>query len=386
MTSLHDKDVFRHALVEWLDVHADDLTPADHGHGTLDEHLAQFRRVKRSLYDAGFGRYGWPESVGGLGGSPLLRAVVGEEIAARYLTDPGLWSMIEVLAPTVLTFGSPDLVAQMVPPLLRGDETWCQGFSEPGTGSDLASLTCRATKVDGGYLVNGQKVWTSYAQYAERCILLTRTGEPGSAHRGITAFFVDVDSKGLEYRPIEIQNGRREFCEVFYDDVFVPDERLLGEVNGGWKIAMDILPYERSSSFWHRGACFVQRVGALTRQLAAEAGATPDKDDLKALGDAYLSVLAFRCRSRATQYRLAAGEDLGATTSIDKVLVATADQTLFEAARDLLPGSLEFDDHTWAQIWRSEYLYSKAATIYGGTSEVQRNIIARRLLDLGAEA
>jgi alkylation response protein AidB-like acyl-CoA dehydrogenase len=313
----------------------------------------------------------------------MLRAVVGEEVATRDLAEAGFWSMIEVLTPTVITFGSPELVASMVPPVLRGDETWCQGFSEPGTGSDLASLTCRATPTEGGWLVNGQKVWTSFAQLAERCVLLTRTGEPGSAHRGITAFFIDVDSPGLTYRPIEIMNGTLEFCEVFYDDVFVPADRMLGQVGQGWQIAMDVLPYERSTAFWHRGAFLRRRMDQLVATVAAGA---PGAGDARMLGEAFQSVFAFRCRSRATQYRLAAGGQLGAETSIDKILAASAEQLLFDTARELLPGAIAFDEDPEAERWRGEYLYSRAATIYGGTAEIQRNIVARRLLDLGAES
>ena len=368
----------------WLDEHHDELRPSYEGHGTLDAQMEQFCRVKRALFEAGWGRYGWPESVGGLGGPPILRAVVGEEIAARDLTEAGMWSMIEVLAPTVLRFAPAGLTEAMVPALLRGDETWCQGFSEPGAGSDLASLTCRATAVDGGWLVNGQKVWTSYVQYATRCVLLTRTGEPGSGNRGITAFFVDVDSPGITYRPLQIQNGRLEFAEVFYDDVFVPADRLLGDVGQGWQIAMDVLPYERSTAFWHRGALLLHR----TEQLVAAAADSDDggADAARLLGEAYQQVFAFRCRSRTTQHRLAAGEILGPETSIDKILVATAEQTLFDAVRDLLPGVVELDDSPQAEVWRMEHLYSRAATIYGGTAEIQRNIVARRLLDLGAES
>jgi alkylation response protein AidB-like acyl-CoA dehydrogenase len=379
-----ETDVFRREFVAWLDQEADELRPQYDGHGTLDLQMQQFCRVKRTLFDNGWGRYGWPEAVGGLGGAPMLRAVVGEEIAARDLAEAGMWSMIEVLAPTVIHSAPPELVAAMVPPLLRGDETWCQGFSEPGAGSDLASLTCRATPVDGGWLVNGQKLWTSYVQYAQRCVLLTRTGEPGSGHRGITALFVDVDSPGITHRPLEIQNGRLEFAEVFYDDVFVPSDRLLGEVGQGWQIAMDVLPYERSTAFWHRGAFLLHRCGQLVAQVASAHDG--GKDAAAALGEAYQSVFAFRCRSRATQLRLAAGETLGPETSIDKILVATAEQTLFDTMRDLLPGVVEFDDTPEADVWRMEHLYSRAATIYGGTSEVQRNIVARRLLDLGAES
>jgi alkylation response protein AidB-like acyl-CoA dehydrogenase len=373
---------FRRGLVEWLDAHHDELRPAYHGHPDVEDELSQFQRVKRALFDAGWGRLGWPESLGGAGGSPMLRAVVGEEVAIRDIAAPGLWSMIEVLAPTVITFGTPALIAEMIPPLLRGDETWCQGFSEPGSGSDLASLSCRATPADDGWVINGQKVWTSYANLAERCVLLTRTGEPGSAHRGITAFFVDVDTPGITARPIEIQNGNLEFCEVFFDDVHVPTERMLGSVGQGWQIAMDVLPYERSTSFWHRGAYLLGRMDALVAQVAA---GDPAHVDAKLLGEAYQGLVAFRCRSRATQFRIAANQDLGSETSIDKILVATAEQQLFDAVRDLLPGVVEFGTDEASQSWRWEYLYSRAATIYGGTAEVQRNIVARRLLDMGAE-
>ncbi len=382
-TTLSEVSRFRTRLVAWLDAHAGALAPDHAATDDVAAHMAQFCRVKRALFDAEFGRYGWPEWVGGLGGPAMLRAVVGEEVAARDLADPGCWSMIEVLAPTVITFAPRELSQRMIPPLLRGDETWSQGFSEPGTGSDLASLSCRAKPVDGGWVVNGQKVWTSYVQFAQRVVLLTRTGDAASRHRGITAFFVDVDSPGISYSPIEIQNGRQEFAEVFFDDVFVPADRLLGEVDGGWKIAMDILPYERSTAFWHRGAYLHQRVGKLVEQVAGSG--EQGYDAAKALGEAFQGVLAFRCRSCRTQYRISAGEQLGAETSIDKILIAGAEQALYETARDLLPGVLEFDDDQAADDWRSEYLYSKAATIYGGTGEVQRNIVAGRLLELGAE-
>ena len=388
VAGMMDNQTFRREFVTWLDAQANELAPTYRGHGTLELQMQQFSRLKRALFDADWGRYGWPEELGGLGGSAMLRAIVGEEVANRDLAEAGMWSMIEVLVPTVISFAAPALAAIVVPAVLRGDESWCQGFSEPNTGSDLASLACRATAADGGWMLTGQKVWTSYIQFAKRCIVLARTGGPGSAHSGITAFFVDVDSPGITYNPIEIQNGRLEFAEVFYDDVFVPSERVLGEVGGGWRVAMDILPYERSTSFWHRGALLHHRLDQLVAQVADGLVLTPSdaKDDAKALGEAFQAVFSFRCRSLATQRRLAAGQTLGAETSIDKILVASAEQLLFDTARDLLPGVIEFDDDPRSEIWRVEHLYSRAATIYGGTGEIQRNIVARRLLNLGAEA
>ena len=148
----------------------------------------------------------------------------------------------------------------MVPRLLRGDETWCQGFSEPGTGSNLAALSCRATPTGDVWRVTGQKVWTSLAQYAQRCVLLTRTGSPESAHRGITALFVDMDSPGITVRPIETMHGAPEFCEVFFDDVAVPVDRTLGAEGQGWSVAMDLLPFERSTALWHRSAHLHRRL------------------------------------------------------------------------------------------------------------------------------
>jgi alkylation response protein AidB-like acyl-CoA dehydrogenase len=357
---------FRTGLRAWLD--ENDLTPGpDH---SLQGHMQQFARVSRALYDAGWMRYGWAKEVGGLGGPAVLRAIVGEEVVGRRLAEPGPYSMLEVLTPTMIDYAPAELAAEMVPRLLRGEEQWCQGFSEPGSGSDLASLTTRAVQDGDNWIVNGQKVWTSFAQFSTRCILLTRTG-PG--HDGITAFFVDLDTPGITIRPLRTMHDVDEFCEVYYDDVVIPSSRMLGQPGDGWRLAMDLLPYERSTCFWQRIAYLYSRFD----QLIAEA---QDPDE-SALGAAYLALHTLRCRSRATQHRLGDGERLGADTSIDKVLLAGAEQRLYDTVRDLLPGALELDDTPW----RSEYLYSRAATIYGGTAEIQRNIIARRLLDLGKE-
>jgi alkylation response protein AidB-like acyl-CoA dehydrogenase len=376
---------FRTQLHAWLDAHHAELAPRVSLPGTLDERVAQMQRVKSLLFDAGWMRYGWPERVGGLGGSPMLRTELGAALAARDLADPGLFSLIEVLAPTLIDFASPALAAEVVPKLLSGAELWCQGFSEPGTGSDLSSLRCRAVpdgdpRTASAWLIRGQKVWTSLAQYSDRCVLLTRTGPPDSRHRGITAFLVDMHAPGVAVAPLEMINGEREFAEVYFDDVRVPADHMLGELDGGWTVAMNILPHERSSCFWQRIAYLYRRLERLV-ELAPEDDRAAD-----VIGNAYVQLHALRSRSRTTQHRLAAGATLGAETSIDKVLVADAEQATYDAVRRLLPGVVETDDSTEGEGWRIEYLYSRAATIYGGTAEVQRNIIARRLLDLGSEA
>jgi alkylation response protein AidB-like acyl-CoA dehydrogenase len=371
-------DAFRSSVDAWLDRHEAVLTPDHSASDTLDGQMAHLSKVKRHTYDAGWMRWGWPERVGGLGGSTLLRAYLGEALTFRNLVEPGIYSMTEVLAPTMIDYARPELAAVMVPRLLRGDETWCQGFSEPGTGSNLAALSCRATRSGDVWRVSGQKVWTSLAQYADRCVLLARTGTPESAHKGITALFVDMDSPGIDVRPIETMHGAPEFSEVFFEDVEVPAERTLGEEGQGWSVAMDLLPFERSTALWHRAAYLHRRLQRLLEIVR------PHTLDPTAVGEVTQLLAALRARSRATQHRLAAGQHLGPETSIDKVLVATAEQAVFDLVADGLGPEVTMGDDPDSDRWRREFLYSRAATIYGGTAEIQRNIIARRLLDLGS--
>ncbi len=363
-------DDFRRGLRAWLD--QNDLSPGpDH---SLPAHIEQMSRVRQALYDAGWMRYGWPEEVGGLGGSVLMRMIVAEEVLGRNIAEPGPYSMMEVLVPTMISYARPELAAEMVPRYLRGEEHWCQGFSEPGSGSDLASLSTKATQRGDEWVINGQKVWTSFAQFSKRCVLLTRTGTPETPkHEGITAFFIDMDSPGVTVRPLHTMHGVDEFCEVYFDDVVVPANRMLGNPGDGWRLANDLLPFERSTCFWQRISYLFTR---LDRLIAAET----DAGDAE-LGAAYLALHTVRCRSARTQHRFADGAKLGPETSIDKVLLAGAEQRLYETARDVMPGVLELDETPW----RSEFLYSRSATIYGGTAEIQRNIIARRLLELGKE-
>ena len=361
---------FRSGLRAWLD--ENDLTPgSDH---SLEAHIEQMSRVRRAMYDAGWMRYGWPAEVGGLGGPPTMRLVVAEEVLGRNIAEPGPYSMMEVLLPSMIDYATPELAAEMVPRYLSGEEHWCQGFSEPGSGSDLASLSTKATQRGDDWVINGQKVWTSYAQFSKRCILLTRTGGPETPkHEGITAFFVDMDSPGITVRPLRTMHGVNEFCEVYFDNVVVPADRMLGRPGDGWRLANDLLPFERSTCFWQRIAYLFTRFDRMLEQAT-------DASDSE-IGAAYLALHIVRCKSAQTQKRFAQGSRLGAETSIDKVLLATAEQRLFDTVRDVLPGVIELDQTPW----RPEFLYSRAATIYGGTAEIQRNIIARRLLDLGKE-
>nr|WP_257101708.1 acyl-CoA dehydrogenase family protein [Streptomyces sp. alain-838] len=283
--------------------------------------------------------------------------------------------MSEVLAPAVIE-AAPGLAERYLPAFLAGREGWCQGFSEPEAGSDLASLRCRAVDAGNHWVVTGQKVWTSYAQYAARMVLLTRTGTTQDRHRGITALLVDMDSPGITVRPLDAINDMAEFSETFFDEVPVPKDRVIGEVNGGWPVAMRMLRSERGGIFWTLSAWLLDELG----HLAGEAGLEPADDD--ALGRLFCSVAALRTRSWTTQHRLAQGHIEIPETSIDKILMATAEQELFDQVRQSLDGELEFGDSDASTWLRSAFMYSRAASVYGGTAEIQRNIVADQLLGL----
>jgi alkylation response protein AidB-like acyl-CoA dehydrogenase len=368
---------FRESLVDWIERRRSELEPPYSGHGTTVELLSHQRRVQHLLYEDGWMRWGWPEAVGGLGGSPLLRAVLGEELTGRGLVHSAAYSMTEVLGPAVIEYASGSLAAEVVPPMLRGDEMWCQGFSEPEAGSDLGSLRTTAVADGDTWVIQGQKLWTSWAHHAARCIVLARTEGPDTSSRGISAFFVDMDTPGINVRPLQTMADVDEFCETFFDEVRVPAERLLGAQGRGWQVAQHILACERGPIFWQRASWLLHHLG----ELAAIADVS-DTTAQRLIGLAYADVFALRARSRTTQQQVAAGDLRGAESSIDKILIATADQAVFEAARQVLPGVIEFEDSPLADRFRKEWAYSRAATIYGGTSEIQRDIVASRLLDL----
>jgi len=285
--------------------------------------------------------------------------------------------MHEVLGPAVAEFGRPELVEEIFPRLLRGEEFWCQGFSEPDAGSDLGSLRTTAKPCGDGWVINGEKLWTSFAHHATRCVVLARTGQPGS--RGISAFLVDMDTPGVTASPLRTMADVDEFCSTSFVDVEVPARRLLGEVDGGWQVTQHILSCERGPIFWQRGAW----LGHHLELLLDRAEGTRSE---AALGEAYQLLWAFRARSKTTQERIAGGDLPGPEASVDKIMIAAAEQAVFDTAREMLCGGMETDDTPAGRSWRREWAYSRAASIYGGTSEIQKDIVAARLLGLPRSA
>lgn len=372
-------DGFRAGLRQWLDSSAEDLDRFRRLPSDLDGQFVVLRDLQRLLFDAGWLRWGWPDEMGGLGGSSLLRGVLSEELAAAGCPPPFSFGMMEVLAPAVARF-APSIAAWALPLLLRGDESWCQGFSEPEAGSDLASLRLRAIDDGDRWRVTGQKVWTSWAQYAQRCILLARTGTVDEAHRGITALFVDMDSPGVTVHPLRAMNGDAEFAEVFFDDVAVPKDRTIGAVGGGWAVTMYVLSCERGAVAWQRQAWMHRRLGELL--VAAGPPDGPGGQAASWAGQTFADLYALRLASRRTFRRLDSGDIPGPDASVDKILMATAEQALFDGAVEILPEAFLAGDDDNSAAWRSDWFYSRAATIYGGTSEIQRNIVAEHLLGL----
>jgi alkylation response protein AidB-like acyl-CoA dehydrogenase len=367
---------FRHQVQAWLGEHGDEIRDKRSAARTVESDLAHTRWLFGQLWDAGFTRWGWPEHLGGVGGPGMLRAVVIEEVAFTGLANIQWFSMPEVLAPTFAAMAEPELVREQLESYLSGAEWWCQGFSEPGAGSDLASLTTRAVKHDDRYIINGQKVWTSFAHLSERCVLLARTGEPDSGHRGISAFFVDMDSPGVEVRPLRTSVGDEDFCEVFFDDVDVSASRMIGKPGDGWTFAMRVLSCERATVFWGQVAALHESLTTLMREA-------PDADTADAaIGEVYQAIATVRARSWTTQHEVDAGKFDAAASSIDKVLMTTAHQRLYDTAVVLFADKIAFGDDPVHDRWRHGYLHSRAASIYGGTAEIQRNIIAERLLGL----
>jgi alkylation response protein AidB-like acyl-CoA dehydrogenase len=371
-----DTATFAAQVRDWIREHEEDLRPFRRSAPNASEQLKSLRKLQRVLYDAGWLRYGWTPAVGGLGGSMLLRGILLEEMLEAKVPPPLSFAVMEVYAPAVVEGAAPEVAAEFIPRLLDGSDIWCQGFSEPNAGSDLGSLRTRAVLDGDHWIVNGQKTWTSFGQDADRCLLLVRTGKQEEAHRGITALFVDMDTPGITARGVKAATGDEEFAELFFDDVPVPVERVVGEVGRGWEITLSVLTRERGAFAWVRQAWLHSRLEELV-------GSLRDRPDAAGrVGEAYGLLYVLRSRSRRSFQELAAGRTLGPESSVDKVLMATAEQALFDLVRDFRPEEMLFDDTPQAEAWRSDWWYSRAASIYGGTSEIQRDIIAQRVLGL----
>jgi alkylation response protein AidB-like acyl-CoA dehydrogenase len=366
---------FQRRLDQWIGENAALLRAYEPDESrSVEEVTASPRRYQNLLYDAGWLRAGWPREIGGSGGSAERRAQVYESLNVAGYALPETLPTLEVLTPALLHY-APHLAARYAPAFLRGDDLWCQGFSETEAGSDMAAMRTRARPVDGGWVVNGHKVWNSYAFVADRCVLLARTGEQSDRHRAISAFLVDMDAPGVEARPITTMTGRNELSEIYFDEVFVPADRLISAVNGGWAFAMFLLQWERGMYAWMRQAWCLSRLEMLRPHI------TGDRFE-RDFGAAYARVTALRLVARRTLRRLADGDFVGPEASIDKLLLSSSEQMVLNLAREVLQGAFELSDDAGMRQWRADYFYTRSSSIYGGAAEIQRDIVAQRVLGL----
>jgi alkylation response protein AidB-like acyl-CoA dehydrogenase len=358
----------------------------------LEARMGALQAWQARCYEAGYVGRAWPLEFGGGGRPAAEQIVIDQELAAAGAPEFANTVGLDVLGPSLLRFGTDEQRRRHVPAILAAQEIWCQGFSEPDAGSDLASLRTRAEERDGSFVVSGQKTWVSWGQFARWCGVLARTHDAGPKHRGISMLIVDMRSPGVELRPMTQITGHAEFCELFLEDVVVPRENLLGELGDGWKIAMHTLGHERGTAALPRQ---VKLRTWLDRAVRVAAERTVDGERLvddplaqAALGRALIGVEVLRHHAYRTVGEFLNGGAVGPDSSSVKLLMAEAEQRLAATALEILGPALEHADADAAaedEFWHETYLYSRAATIYGGTQQIQRNIIADRVLDLPQE-
>ena len=361
------------AFRRWLVDNGDELAELRVLHVDADDRVEVLRKLQKTLHRAGWATLGWPVEVGGRGGNILHRAAIYEELANAGYPPRFVFEHLEVLLPSLVRFGQPDLMAELLPAMLSGEETWSQGFSEPGAGSDLASLRTRAVRDGAHWVINGHKIWTSWSKWAKWCLLIARTGTPESRHRGLSMFVVDLESSGVTVVPINQSNGSPELAEVFFDEVTVPANALVGEVDRGWGVAMYLLSCERGSFAWQRTTYVAQRLVEL-------ASAVSEPADIERLGNSVADVFAMRARSWSTMVELAADGEPGPQSAVNKAMLGDAEQYLFQTADRAHPAGYMWAPTAREEVLQEELLFSHAISIYGGTRQIQNITIFRQLV------
>ncbi|MCG7595386.1 acyl-CoA dehydrogenase family protein [Mycobacterium sp. PSTR-4-N] len=364
-----DTEAFRADVRAFLEGHTGDFPTESYD---TAEGFEQHRRWDKILFDAGLSVITWPQRYGGRDAS-LLQWIVFEEEYFR-AGAPGRASAngTSMLAPTLFAHGTEEQRDRILPKMASGEEIWAQAWSEPESGSDLASLRSTATRTDGGWLLNGQKIWSSRAVFGERAFGLFRSDPEAQRHKGLTYVMFDLKADGVTVRPIAQLGGATGFGEIFLDDVFVPDEDVIGGVHDGWRAAMSTSSNERGMSL-RSPARFL----APAERLVAQWKNDPKPEFTDRVADAWIKAQAYRLHTFGTVTRVAAGGELGAESSITKVFWSDLDVALHQTALDLRGADGELMDSVTEGL-----LFALGGPIYAGTNEIQRNIIAERLLGL----
>ncbi|MFD6187074.1 acyl-CoA dehydrogenase family protein [Streptomyces goshikiensis] len=339
--------------------------------------FAAHREWEALLHADRWSAVSWPEEYGGRGADIERWLVFEEEYWAAGAPGRVSQNGISLLAPTLFDHATPEQRARVLPPMASGEVIWAQAWSEPEAGSDLASLTSRAARTEGGWLLSGQKTWSSRAAFADRAFGIFRTDPAAAkAHHGLTYLMFDLRAPGVTVRPIGRLDGKPAFAELFLDGVFVPDEDVIGEPGQGWRIAMSTTGNERGLTLRSPGR-FLAAADRLV-SLWRAAGDPADTALRDRVADAVVGARAYQLFTWANASRFAAGEAIGAESSLNKVFWSQYDMALHETALDLLGAEAELAGGAWAEPW----VFSLAGPIYAGTNEIQRDIIAERLLGL----
>ena len=379
-----EEEAFRAEVRTWLDANL----PAEWRHrgsgGYREEEDTSIQRQwQRLLYEGGWLTLAWPKERGGRGATPVMQSIYAEEVALAG-APPIIGRLgVTLLAPLLSVYGSDWQKETYLHQILSGELVYCQGFSEPNAGSDLASLQTRAERRDGGWVLNGQKTWSSGAHYSDGSFLLARTDPAAPPHKGIGMFLVDMHQRGIEVRPIVQITGSGEFCEIFLTDALVDDRDVVGGPADGWPMAMATFGFERSGL---ANASRFERVAGALAELARRQGAGAEDDVRQRVAQARIEAHVFRANGLRSLTRAQQGQVPGPEASLSKLYWSEMDKRIQETAIAVegMYGALA-PDSAWAidhGQWQHSWMWSQAETIYAGSSEIQRNIIAERVLGL----
>lgn len=388
-----DEERFRDEVRNWLaaNLPKDWEKIANADSENADEWMAFLKGWQRKLYDAGWAGISWPKEYGGRGATINEQLIFTEEMARA--KAPNLMNVsigIELVGPAIIHHGTEEQKKRYLPKILSAEEIWSQGFSEPGAGSDLASLQTRALVDEDHFVVTGQKVWTSWAEYSDYCIVLARTDPEAPKHKGISFLLVDMKSPGITIRPTVQITGEAEFSEVFFDGVHVPRENLVGGLNQGWMVAMTVLMHERGTSAIGYQIRFRSELDELIELSKSydKVGRRASEDPLmrQKLAQAFIEVEILKYNIYRSATEIMRNGKPGPESSIVKLFWSEMDRRQKEAGMEMLglysqlvKGSKWAVDHG---KWPRAFLWSRAGTIYAGSSEIQRNIIAERVLGM----
>ena len=389
LTPTESERALRDECRAWLREHL----PWEYGQGLpprfddLADEVAFGREWQAELAAGRWVGVAWPEEYGGRDAGPVGHYIVTEELARARAPELVGRIGVNLVGPTILARGTPEQQAQWLPKILSAQELWCQLFSEPDAGSDLASLKTRATRTEGGWLLNGQKVWTSYAQFADWGVCLARTDPDAPKNQGISYLVVDMRDPGVEVRPLHQITDESDFNEVFFSDVFVPGDRIIGPEHEGWQVANQTLTHERGVNP-RQLVVHTQLVEELLR-LANDNGSFDDHRLAQRLAEAFVEVQIFRLHNWRSISRTAKGEAPGPVGTINKVWWSEMSKRLHDTAMTVLGPAAPLwrgaSENPGGGAWQRSWLYYQASSIWAGTNEIQRNLIGERALGLPRE-